>query len=390
MSNSRVYLDHNASTALYKAAHASMLEVMELVGNPSSVHGEGRVLANIIEKSRSEVADIAGADRNQIVFTGSASEAITQAIVGSVTQLGVKKIFMSAGEHQAVVSAAKISGAEIEIIGLDENGVIDVAALEHALTQHERFKSAGLICVHMVNGETGIIQPIEKTEKLVAQTDHFLFVDAVQAFGKMQIDFVSRDIDMLAISAHKMGGPTGVGALLMKERCFDAKIIPGGGQEMGRRGGTASAMLIAGFGAASGEALRRFDLKKLQKLIEKFETGLMQLDENIVIFGRDAKRIGNVSFFALPGNFSETALIKLDLNGIAVSAGSACSSGKAEISPMLKAMGIAPELAQCALRVSVGWNSSEADIERALEEIKKLIIGQQRENTQITPPIGRS
>ncbi len=390
MSNSRVYLDHNASTVLHDAARSTMHEVMNLVGNPSSVHGEGRALANVIEKGRSEVADLVGADRNQIVFTGSASEAITQAIVGAVTQLGVKKIFLSAGEHQAVVSAAKISGAEVEIIGLDENGVIDVAALETALAQHERFKTVGLICVHMVNGETGIIQPIDKIEKLVAETNHFLLVDAVQAFGKMPIGFVSRDIDMLAISAHKMGGPTGVGALVMKERCFDAKIIPGGGQEMGRRGGTASAMLIAGFGAAAAEALRRFDLEKLQKLIEKFEAGLLLLDENAVIFGRDAKRIGNVSFFALLGVISETALIKLDLNGIAVSAGSACSSGKTQISPMLEAMKISPDLAQCALRVSVGWNSSEADIERALEEIEKLISGQQSENQQITPQVGRS
>ena len=390
MSNSRTYLDHNASTVLYDAARRAMLTVMELTGNPSSIHAEGRALANIIEKGRSEVADLAGADRNQVVFTGSASEAITQAIVGAVNQLGVKKIFMSAGEHQAVVGAAKISGAEVEIIGLDENGLIDVVELENALARHERFKTTGLICAHMVNGESGVVQPVEKLEKLLSGTNHFLFVDAVQALGKMQIGFVSRQIDMMALSAHKIGGPAGVGALLMKERCFDAKIIPGGGQEMGRRGGTASAMLIAGFGGAAAEVLRRFDLEKLRKLIEKFETSLLQLNENIVIFGKNTKRIGNVSYFAIPDITNETALIKLDLNGIAVSVGSACSSGKIQASSMLQAMGVAPELAKCALRISVGHNSSQTDIERALGAIEKLIVQHQREIQQITPQAGRS
>ncbi len=390
MGNSRVYLDHNASGVLLEEARQVMTGVMEMVGNPSSIHGEGRALANIIEKARSQVADLAGAERSQVVFCGSASEAITQGIVGSVNHLGVEKIFLSRGEHKSVIGAAEISGADLEYVPLDKDGVIDVGELERMLAEHRRFRSRALVCVHLVNGETGVIQPIEEIERTVAGTGYLMLVDGVQAYGKLPMKFATAGADMMAISAHKMGGAAGVGALLMKEHCNGARIIPGGGQEMGRRGGTLATMLVAGFGEAAAQAWRHFDIGKLKGLIEYFEDGLLQIDGNVQIFGRGANRIGTVSYFAFEGIGNETALISLDLEGIAVSSGSACSSGKVSASPVLEAMGVSGELARCAIRVSVGWNSTRHDMEMALAALGRLVARHRKENQMKTPQIGRS
>lgn len=356
---SRVYLDHNASTPLLDAARSEMHKIMDMGGNPSSMHANGRALANVIDKARSLVADLAGANRVQVVFTGSATEAITQAIIGAVRHFGLDRVIISAGEHKAVSSAAELCDCPVEVIGLLANGTIDVVALEKALALSDKTKERVLVAVHLVNGETGVVQPIDEICALMEPTSHLLFVDAVQGFGKLPIGFENSDIDMMALSAHKMGGPAGVGALLVKEQCNEVRLIPGGGQEQGRRGGTQSAMLIAGFGAAADSVKKHFDLERLSKLIQHFETAISGLGEDVMIFGQDAPRVGSVSFFAMPGVLSETALMGLDLKGICVSAGSACSSGKISASSTLEAMGIAPNIAECALRVSVGWNSDE-------------------------------
>lgn len=371
---SKVYLDHNASSSLLNAARETMHKVMDLTGNPSSVHANGRVLANVIETARSHVADLAGADRAQVVFTGSATESITQAIVGSIKAFKLNRVLISAGEHKALVSAAELSGAEVEVIGLDGNGVIDLEALKVALDRADEAGKIVLVAVHWVNNETGVVQDISQIGALVGPSKHFLFVDGVQAFGKMPLDFAKSGMDMLAVAAHKIGGPAGVGALVMKDHCSEVRIIPGGGHEQGRRGGTQSAMLIAGFGAAAGAVGRIWDTDKIDALMSKFEAGISVLGPDVVIFGEKATRMGNVCNFAVPGISSEAMLMALDLKGICVSAGSACSSGKITPSTVLDGMGIEPDIAKCALRVSVGWDSTMEDIELALVALAQIYV----------------
>ncbi|MCF6303179.1 MAG: aminotransferase class V-fold PLP-dependent enzyme [Devosiaceae bacterium] len=380
---SKIYLDHNASTSLLSPAHNAMVELMDVTGNPSSVHANGRVLANAIETARSLVGDLAGASREQVVFTGSATEAITQAIVGGVRHFGIGRVVVGATEHQGVHGAAQISGAQVEVLGVDGNGAIDIGALAHAIEDADRADQVLLIAIQWVNNETGVIQDIEKIGKLVGSGRHILFVDGVQRFGKMPIGFDASAIDMMAVSAHKMGGPAGVGALLVKENCNEVRLIPGGGQEQGRRGGTPSAMLIAGFGAAAGAVRNALSMKKLSKWMELFESQVLALGPDVVVFGRKASRLGLVCNFSMPGISSETALIGLDLKGICVSAGSACSSGKIAASKVLEAMGVSPDIANCALRVSAGWNTTKQDIDDAMNAIAQIYARSGTKNEQI-------
>lgn len=365
-----------------------MSVAMQMTGNPSSVHGEGRALQNVIEKARSLVAEIAGAKRSEVVFTGSATEAITQAIVGGVRQFKFDRIIISAGEHMAVKSAAEMCDCTVEVISLTAEGRIDLAMLGLLLSEADVAKETVLVALHMVNGETGVIQPVDEIIELVGPSPHILFFDAVQAIGKLKVDFSSRPIDMMAISAHKIGGPAGIGALVMKEHCNDVKLIPGGGQEFGRRGGTQSSILIAGFGGACSAIARKLDTKFMGDLIAKFEAGLRAFKPDAVIFGKGAKRVGTVSNFSLPGISRETVLIGLDLLGISVSAGSACSSGKTSVSPVLISMGVKKEIAECALRLSVGWSSTHEDIDRAIEAIAKICAQFEEKNEPVATIIG--
>ncbi len=368
----RVYLDHAASSPLLEEVRGEMIETLGLHGNPSSVHKEGRDLARLIEGARVKVARAAGASRNQVVFTGSATEALTQAIVGGVRALGLTRIVVSAGEHSAVRRAAEICGVPFEVVGLDGSGSIDMEALSRAVHDLTDAGHTALIVVHQVNNETGVVQDIGRIGALVGPTPHYLVVDGVQGFCRLPVDFASGAIDMMAVSAHKIGGPAGVGALFVKEHCDQVCLVPGGGQELGRRGGTPSAALISGFGVAADIAPQRFERNRLSALIERFEKGLRGIVPGVAVFGEAAERAGNISSFALPGLSSETALMGLDLKGISVSAGSACSSGKLSASRVLGAMGIDEETAGCALRVSVGWNSSEKDVDRALGAIREI------------------
>lgn len=380
---SRVYLDHNASTPLMEAAHREMSAVMQMTGNPSSVHGEGRALQNVIEKARSLVAEMAGAKRSETVFTGSATEAITQAIVGGQRHFKFDRIILSAGEHMAVKSAAEMCDCSVETIGLNAEGYIDLSMLGLLLSQADVANEKVLVALHTVNGETGVIQPVDDIIDLVGPSTHMLFLDAVQALGKLNLDFSNRPIDMMAVSAHKIGGPAGIGALFVKEHCNEVRLIPGGGQELGRRGGTQSSILIAGFGGACSDVPHKFDRRFLSDLISRFEAGLRSFKPDAVIFGKYSNRIGTVSNFALPGISRETVLIGLDLKDISVSAGSACSSGKTSISPVLVSMGVEKSIAECALRLSVGWTSTNDDIDRAIDAIAKICTRFEENNEPI-------
>jgi len=377
MTHSDVYLDHNASTQLLDSARACIVAALDSTGNPSSVHGAGRVLRSMVEKARDQVAKAAGAERKHVVFTGSATEALTQAIAGGALALGFDQIIVSAGEHAAVLKAAEMTGLPVIQTALTGEGRIDVDALAAAVAAASAAGQVALVAVHAVNNETGVIQPVGEIEALVGPTPHFLLVDAVQAFGKQELDFAARAADMMAISAHKIGGPAGVGALLMKPHCDVAKLIPGGGQEQNRRGGTESAALIAGFGAAAEAFAGAYDAKAIAALTEDLTMGLKALAPEMVVFGAGAERMGNVVNFAVPGVKASVAMMGLDLEGVAVSSGSACSSGKVGRSHVLAAMGIAPELADCALRVSLGWPSTSEDVNRFLKAFEK-VLGQQR------------
>ncbi len=380
MTHSDVYLDHNASTQLLDPARAAIVGGLDSTGNPSSVHGAGRRLRTLVEKARDQVAKAAGAERKHVVFTGSATEALTQAIAGGARALGFDAIIVSAGEHAATLKAAEMTGLPVSQAALTPDGLIDVAALEAAVAAASAAGYVALVAVHAVNNETGVIQPVAQIEALVGPTPHFLLVDAVQAFGKLELDFAARAADMMAISAHKIGGPAGVGALLVKPHCDVARLIPGGGQEKNRRGGTESAALIAGFGAAAEIFPSAYDATAIAGLTDALTRGVQSLAPEVVVFGADVDRMGNVVNFAMPGVKASVAMMGLDLEGVAVSSGSACSSGKVGRSHVLQAMGIDPDLADCALRVSLGWPSTQDDVDRFLKAFEK-VLGQHRKSS---------
>jgi cysteine desulfurase len=314
------------------------------------------------------VAALAGAERKQVVFTGSATEAITQAIVAGSRTFASTAIVISAGEHAAVAKAAEATGLPVITVGLLPNGSIDLAELEKLVTTAE---GNLLVALHWVNNETGVVQPISRINALVGPTRHTLFIDAVQAFGKLELDFAATAPDMMAVSGHKIGAPAGVGALLVKSHADTVRLVPGGGQEQGRRGGTEAVALIAAFGAAAQAIAGRYARADVPRLVGRLEAGLAVAAPGVVVFGEH--RLGNTANFAVSGVKNATAMMALDLLGLSVSSGSACSSGKVGPSHVLAAMGVTTELAECALRISLGWNSTEQDVDAFLAGYQTLL-----------------
>jgi len=373
-----VYLDHNASAPMLPRARAALLDAFEMVGNPSSVHSPGRALRALIDNARDRIAKAAGAEAKQVVFTGSATEALTQAIVGGVKAFAIDRVVVCATDHAAALKAAEASGVSVRIVGVDAHGVIDRDALKQ---QVETASAAGeklLVAVSWINNETGVVQPRRSLEALIGPTPHILVIDAVQAFGKRDLDFAASATDMMAISAHKIGGPAGIGALLVKGHADTVRLIPGGGQEQGRRGGTESAALIAGFGAASEEFAEVFEADRAAALVAAFENRLISVSPDAVIFSRGAERVGTTVNFAVPGIKNTVAMMGLDLAGIAVSSGSACSSGKVGRSHVLSAMGVPPDLSECGLRVSFGWSSAAEDIDAFFSAFETVLSRHRR------------
>jgi cysteine desulfurase len=373
MARQAIYLDHNASAPLLPEARAAMLAALDLTGNPSSVHAQGRALRAVIDKARTQVAALAGAERDHVVFTGSATEAITQAVVGGAKAFGVDAIVVSAGEHAAVLKAAEATGLPVKTVGLDAEGVIRIEQIAGAIADADMVGMRLLVAVHLVNNETGVIQPVDRIEMLVGPSPHYLFVDAVQALGKIALEFAARPPDLMALSAHKIGGPAGVGALLMKGHADQVRLVPGGGQESGRRGGTENAAAIAGFGAAAEVFAERLYAANTGELVQRAEDGMRAVAPDLVVFGAQSDRIGNTSNFAVPGLKSAVAMMGLDLAGISVSSGSACSSGKVGPSHVLAAMAVPAELSECAMRVSFGWSSSIEDVEAYLKGFSEVV-----------------
>ena len=377
MTRPAIYLDHNAASPLLPEAREALVSALALTGNPSSVHSHGRALRNVLETARGQVAALAGAERKQVVFTGSATEAITQAIVGGARTFGSRAVVISAGEHAAVAKAAEATGLPVITVGLLADGSIDLDQLAEMVAQAD---GNLLVALHWVNNETGVVQPVGRINALVGPTRHTLFIDAVQAFGKLELDFAASAPDMMAVSGHKIGASAGAGALLAKSHADVVRLIPGGGQEQGRRGGTEAAALIAAFGAAAAAIAGRYSGADVPALIARLEAGLLALSPDLVIFG--GERLGNVTNFAVPGVKNTTAMMALDLLGLSVSSGSACSSGKVGPSHVLAAMGVAPELAECALRVSLGWNSTADDVDAFVAGYQSILERQRARQGQ--------
>jgi len=369
MTRPAIYLDHNAASPLLPEAREALVAALAHTGNPSSVHAHGRTLRDIIETGRAQVARLAGAEPRQVVFTGSATEAITQAIVGGARAFSAGAVVVSAGEHAAAEKAADATGLPVWTIGLDGEGRIDLDQLALLLARADAEGVVLLVALHWVNNETGVVQPMGRINAMVGPTRHALFIDAVQALGRLELEFAASAPDMMAVSGHKIGGPAGIGALLVKGHADTARLIPGGGQEQGRRGGTESAALIAGFGAAA--AASAYDGAAMRALTGLVEEGLRALAPDVVVFGSGAERTGNVVNFAVPGLRNATAMMALDLMGLSVSSGSACSSGKVGASHVLEAMGSAG--AEGALRVSIGTATTTAEIDRFLASLHGLL-----------------
>lgn len=376
----RAYLDWNATSPLRQAAAAAVRSVIDSAGNPSSVHAEGRAARAIVENARGEVAALVGADPRNVVFTSGASEANAMALTpqaadhtggGALTRLLVSVI-----EHPSVRAGGRFDPESIEVLPVTPDGVVDLDALAEVLARTRAAGERMLVSVMAANNETGVIQPVADVARLVHEAGGLLHVDATQAVGRISVDINAIGADLLTLSSHKLGGPQGAGALVLgSDRITVPSLIPGGGQERGRRGGTENVAAIAGFGAAAGEARRQRESEavRLLTLRGRLECGLQELAGDTVIFGRDAERVPNTVLFAVAGIRAETALILLDLEGIAVSSGAACSSGKVTPSHVLAAMGVPPGLAACAVRVSMGWSTGERELEMFLKAWRKCL-----------------
>jgi cysteine desulfurase len=369
----RVYLDWNATTPLRPEAKAAMAAAWELSGNPSSVHAEGRQARRLVEEARAAVAGAVGALPRNVVFTSGGTEGNASALTPGLrgrAGLPVQRLLVSAIEHPSVLAGGRFGAEAISGIAVTPSGVVDLGDLRARLAAG----SPALVSIMAANNETGALQPIKEAAGIVHEAGGLLHVDAIQALGKIPLDIRALGADLLTVSAHKIGGPKGVGALVLSEGLSGVEpLLRGGGQERGHRAGTENVAGIAGFGAAVKAAVGALeaDRPRLEGLRDRLEAGLRETP-GAIIFSRDVPRLPNTTLFTVPGLKGETAVIGFDLAGIAVSSGSACSSGKVQPSHVLEAMGVGPNLAQGAVRLSLGWSTTSADIESCVQAWRKL------------------
>jgi cysteine desulfurase len=374
--SARVYLDWNASAPMRPVARAALSAALDVSGNPSSVHGEGRAARRLIEEARTEVAALVGADPRNVIFTSGGTEANALALSPAI-QVGDDKtprerLLVSAIEHPSVLAGGRFAREAVEAIPVRADGVVDLVALEQRLTGRAR----ALVSIMAANNETGVVQPVTQAAEIVHRHGGLVHVDAVQAAGRVALDINELGADVLTLSAHKVGGAKGAGALIKRDERlhFSGPLIRGGGQERGARAGTENVAAIAAFGAAASEAKAALaaEVAHMTALRERLEAGIRSITPDAIVFGAEANRLPNTTLVAMPGGKAETLVIAFDLDGIAVSSGSACSSGKVAPSHVLAAMGAASELARGAIRISTGPATTEAEIGRFLEIWQKL------------------
>jgi cysteine desulfurase len=369
----RVYLDWNATTPLRPEAREAMAAAWDLSGNPSSVHAEGRRARGLVEQARTSISGAVGALPRNVVFTSGGTEANALALTPGLRRgsgFPVKRLLVSAIEHASVLAGGRFPVEAVASIGVTSAGLTDLDRLRAMLEGGP----PALVSVMLANNETGAVQPVAEAAEIVHSAGGLLHVDAIQAFGKIPFDINAMNADLMTLSAHKIGGPKGVGALVLGEGLLGPEpLLRGGGQELGRRAGTENVAGIAGFGAAAKAAMAVLekDAIRLENLRNRLETGLRQTP-GVIVFADGVARLPNTTLFTVPGLKAETAVIGFDLSGIAVSSGSACSSGKVQPSHVLEAMGLGPELAEGAVRLSLGWSTSDADVDRCLEAWRKL------------------
>jgi cysteine desulfurase len=369
----RVYLDWNATTPLRPEARAAMAAAWDLSGNPSSIHAEGRAARKLVETARDAIASAVGALSRNVVFTSCGTEANALALTPGLRRgsgAPVERLLVSAIEHASVVAGGRFPLGLIERIGVTRSGALDLDQLRAAL----EVGPPPLVSVMLANNETGAVQPVAEAAELVHAAGGLLHVDAIQAFGKIPFDINALNVDLMTLSAHKIGGPKGVGAVVLAEglQGFEP-LLRGGGQELGRRAGTENVVGIAGFGAAAKAATGAApdETGRIESLRDRLEDGLRRTPK-LIVFASDAQRLPNTTLFTVPGLKAETAVIGFDLAGIAVSSGSACSSGKVHPSHVLEAMGFGAGIAQGAIRLSLGWSTSDADVDCCLEAWRTL------------------
>lgn len=364
MKQAHVYCDYNAGAPIRAEAAVAMSRALAVGGNPSSVHSFGRRARALLEDAREKLAGMLGARAENLIFTSGATEALHLALASA----GASSLIVSAVEHDAVLEQASRAHDSPVIAPVDADGLVDLEVLAGLLAQAAK---PTLVALQLANNETGVIQPIAKAAALCREHGALLLVDAAQAFGRLLLDISDLDAAYLVVSSHKLGGPPGAGALALAPGAPFNIARFGGGQERGRRPGTENVPAIVGFAAAAEWALkdRALEMRRLAAMRDRFES---KLPENATVFGARAPRLPNTSNFALPGLAAETAVIAMDLEGVALSSGAACSSGKVRSSRVLAAMGVPPALAKAALRVSFGHESREGDVDAALGALTRI------------------
>ena len=381
----RVYFDWNATTPLRPEAKAAMAAAWDLSGNPSSVHAEGRHARRLVEQARAAIAAAVGGLARNVVFTSGGTEANALALTPGLRRTSgpaVERLLVSAVEHASVLAGGRFPADAIGTVGVTRAGVLDLDQLSATLAAGP----PALVSLMLANNETGALQPVAEAVELVHASGGVLHVDAIQALGKIPVDIRAFAADLVTVSAHKIGGPKGAGAVILADGVSGLEpLLRGGGQELGRRAGTENVAGIAGFAAAAKAAMAALgeDASRLEGLRDRLERGLRQ-SPGIIVFSDDVKRLPNTTLFTAPGLKAETAVIGFDLAGIAVSSGSACSSGKVQPSHVLEAMGFGADLAQGAVRLSLGWSTSGAEVDRCLEAWRKLsgtLLTGERRNT---------
>lgn len=377
MAKQRIYMDWNATAPLLGDARAAMIDALAEPGNPSSVHAEGRAARAMVEKARRQVAALVGAEPSHVTFASCATEAANHVLTPEFRMgrapLVASMLYVSAIEHPALREGGRFAADRVREIPVTASGVVDVGALERLLGAHPKEEGLPLVAVMLVNNETGVIQPVADVARVVHGHGGLLVVDAVQAAGRIAVDMGMLGADFLILSSHKIGGPKGVGALVSRgETLMPVPLLKGGGQEKGHRAGTENVAAIVGFGAAAqwmseGLAERNAAIGALRN---RLEGGMRATASDVIIHGEGEARVANTCFFSLPGMKAETGQIAFDLEGLALSAGAACSSGKVGQSHVLTAMGYDAKTG--GLRLSLGPSTTAEEVERAIEIFSRV------------------